>query len=409
MRINLVRRLMSLGVAAVAAATGLAAQPVPAAAPAAGQLFAVSGVSRVVTLDTASGAQTTVADLSSLTPSRGIDGLVADQGSTMLYGAVSYCICGKGGGAPVSQVLTVDSQSHIVQLSPFMTAPVGGAIAFDQSTRALWAITACGSCAGAPILKVDPLTGAETAVATIPGQDAGFSFYASVALAPAAHALYVTYSLQGAPNQLFTLNTATGMLTAGPAFNHLLSGVVYDVSAGALFGITTSVPQQLVRIDPSTDVETPIHTFDTGHLLRRPTIDSASHTVFAIADDVPSSGAVHIWSINDQTGVATISAAITTPLGSLAFQPAQITPESIKAVVQSALGSGAITNAGVAAALLTKLDEAAAARSRGQCNTSGNVYQAFINEVNAQSGKAIASATASQLVSEAQFLIANCP
>jgi hypothetical protein len=44
-----------------------------------------------------------------------------------------------------------------------------------------------------------------------------------------------------------------------------------------------------------------------------------------------------------------------------------------------------------------------------QCGTAASLYKAFISAVKAQSGKHIAAATASQLVSEAQFLIANCP
>ena len=53
--------------------------------------------------------------------------------------------------------------------------------------------------------------------------------------------------------------------------------------------------------------------------------------------------------------------------------------------------------------------DAQAARERGQCKTAANIYEQFINDVNAQTGKSISVATASRLVSEAQFLIANCP
>jgi hypothetical protein len=89
--------------------------------------------------------------------------------------------------------------------------------------------------------------------------------------------------------------------------------------------------------------------------------------------------------------------------------PVVITPESIKADVRSALASGAITNAGVASSLLAKLNAAETARSRGQCMTAGNDYRAFIAEVNALRGKMVAAATANQLMSEARFLVTNCP
>jgi hypothetical protein len=86
-----------------------------------------------------------------------------------------------------------------------------------------------------------------------------------------------------------------------------------------------------------------------------------------------------------------------------------ITPDSIKADVSAALASGAIARAGVANSLLAKLDAASAARARGQCSTAAQVYRAFINELHAQSGKFVATGTASQLIDEAQFLIDNCP
>jgi hypothetical protein len=86
-----------------------------------------------------------------------------------------------------------------------------------------------------------------------------------------------------------------------------------------------------------------------------------------------------------------------------------ITPESIKADVRSARASGAIDNPRLANALLAILDAAAYARSTGKCSTAAHIYTAFVYVVSAQSSKHIAAATATQLVSEAQFLIANCP
>ena len=82
--------------------------------------------------------------------------------------------------------------------------------------------------------------------------------------------------------------------------------------------------------------------------------------------------------------------------------------EGTRVVAYYALASGAIDNAGVATALLSQLNAAAAARAAGHCSTAANIYTAFINAVGA-SGRHIASATATQLVTEAQFLIANCP
>jgi hypothetical protein len=96
-------------------------------------------------------------------------------------------------------------------------------------------------------------------------------------------------------------------------------------------------------------------------------------------------------------------------LTSLGFLGTTITPDSIRADVRSALAGGAIDSAGVANALLAQLNAAAAARGAGQCTTAASIYQAFVNAVNAQSGRHVAAATAAQLVSEGQFLAANCP
>jgi hypothetical protein len=103
--------------------------------------------------------------------------------------------------------------------------------------------------------------------------------------------------------------------------------------------------------------------------------------------------------------------------------PPAITPQSIQDDVRTAMAAGAIDNAGIANSLLTKLSAAADARAGTSasgarlngCSTAANLYQAFINELTAQSGGRasgarphIAAGTAAQLISEAQFLIANC-
>ena len=119
-----------------------------------------------------------------------------------------------------------------------------------------------------------------------------------------------------------------------------------------------------------------------------------------------------IVTINDRTGSFDLSTAnITTPqLESMYFQPlVSVTPDSLAADVRSALDSGQITKAGVASTLLSDLNAASAARSRGQCKTAANIYQQFINDVAAQAGKSIAPDTARQLTREAENLEGSCP
>jgi hypothetical protein len=86
-----------------------------------------------------------------------------------------------------------------------------------------------------------------------------------------------------------------------------------------------------------------------------------------------------------------------------------VTPESIKGDVTQFLASGAINKAGIATSLLAKLDAAAAARGRGECGTSANQYQAFINEITAQIGKGIDPAAAAIMIDDARYLMAHCP
>ncbi len=86
-----------------------------------------------------------------------------------------------------------------------------------------------------------------------------------------------------------------------------------------------------------------------------------------------------------------------------------VTPDSIKDDVSQFFAAGKIKNQGLANSLTVKLNAAAAARTRGNCQTAANNYQAFINEVQAQTGKGIDSSAAQVMIADAQYLIAHCP
>ena len=64
---------------------------------------------------------------------------------------------------------------------------------------------------------------------------------------------------------------------------------------------------------------------------------------------------------------------------------------------------------GSRSSLLAKLAAAQSSRAAGDCATAANQYGAFVNEVQAQAGKAIDNAVASILIADAQYLIAHCP
>ena len=83
------------------------------------------------------------------------------------------------------------------------------------------------------------------------------------------------------------------------------------------------------------------------------------------------------------------------------------TIESLHHCVNHALEMGHITNAGVANALLAKLDAAQAALDRGQPAVAVNNLNAFINQVQAQSGKHIDPVHADHMIMHAQMVIAT--
>jgi len=86
-----------------------------------------------------------------------------------------------------------------------------------------------------------------------------------------------------------------------------------------------------------------------------------------------------------------------------------VTAQSIIDDVNQFQDSGDITKHGIANSLIAKLNAAAAARSRGNCATAANIYGAFINEINAQTGKSISATAAAIMIADANYLIANCP
>ena len=86
-----------------------------------------------------------------------------------------------------------------------------------------------------------------------------------------------------------------------------------------------------------------------------------------------------------------------------------VTAASIQADVTQFLQSGDIKSAGEANSLLSKLVAAAAKRAAGKCSTAANIYQLFIQELQAQSGKGVSVTAAAIMIADAQYLITHCP
>ncbi|TME01909.1 MAG: hypothetical protein E6I61_02255 [Chloroflexi bacterium] len=388
-------------------------QSIPAAADlSGGTLFAMSGFGQSVlsTVDPATGAVTTIEDLAG--PEQGqLVSITGDPIAHRIYANRQATIFIPPSTILVhQQVLSINSVNGAYTASGPVNVP-SGQIAFDPGTGSLYLLGNQG------LFKVDPVSGTATAVARL----AGGGDILSMAVVPGANRIYLAdnqFTFDGVSSQfsyqILSVDTLSGATTSSPGLPGRLGFVVYDSSAGLLM---TADAENLFSIDPATGVETaitpiPFNTNPNSLPAFAGAVDPATNTVYLHLQTFDFFNPLdQIISINDQTGDFSLGPNVSAPqLESLYFEPdVTVTPDGIKADVQSALASGAITKAGIAKTLIAELNDAEAARTRGQCKTAGNIYQQFINDLNAQRGKSIAVATASRLVSEAQFLIGNCP
>jgi hypothetical protein len=397
-------------IAAFVLAVGAAAgQPLSSGAAATGTLFAITGPNQSVLsrLDPLSGTITPIEDLAG--PNQGqLVTITGDPLTHRIFAVRTTVTFDPNGISITNELLTINSQTGAFTVSPPINQPVGQ-IAFDPSARTLYLLGING------IFVLDPTTGATTLVATLPNVSGGIL---SMAVVPGGHTIYVNNLIlipDAATDQILTIDTQTGSVSTSPNLAQPVRIIIEDATGGSVFGASECCPRQLVRIDPASGNEVSVTTFDNNRgasLQFAMALDPATHTVFMDEETFVSffTSQDQIVSINDQTGATTVSPAINDIVWSQYFEPVVvITADSIKADVSAALAAGAIARAGVATSLLAKLDAASAARALGQCSTAAQAYRAFINELHAQSGKSVATGTASQLMDEAQFLIDNCP
>lgn len=413
------RRALGVIGAVVMALVPFAALPSTAGADAStGTLFAITGPnqSTLSRLDPGTGAVAPIEDLAG--PNQGQLGTMTGDAATHRIFAVRTSVV----FTPPSQIdisnelLTINTVTGTVFVSPPVNVPVGD-IGFDSATNTIYVLGTTG------LFKVDPVSGATSVVAT--GAKLGISCCGveSMAVVPAGHTIYVNDEAfdpnSGAnTDQIVTVDTSTGAVASSPVVPGAVRIIAFDSGNGELFGLTDCCAHELVRLDPGTAAETNVALFGTDpnqSMTFAMAIDPNSHTVFADLQSFDAFGANmqdEIVSVNDESGAVGFSPPIANDaVWSQYFEvPAPvITAATVSTEIQADQASGAIANAGVATSLLSQLATATAARGRGQCTTAANVYQAFVNYVNAQSGKAITRAAASQLVSEAMVLARSCP
>ena len=415
------RRFAVLVAIAIAiAALPMLAQPVPAAATSGGTLFAITGMNQSVLsrIDPVTGVVTTMEDLAG-TDQGQVVSLTGDPTTHRLFAIRSsmtfippFTINVK------NELLTINSQTGAFFPSPSTSVPTWQ-IEFDPSSGKLYGLAhgaTGGGTFGIFLDQLDLATGAGTHIALLP--DVG-SDVLGIVVAPGLHTVYVNDDSLGfgtpPGSRVLSVDVQTKAVTSSPILSRAVRNISYDSSSHLLFGTTECCPRDLVQIDPASGSETIVGNINDGSgIFTFPmATDPTTHSVF-MDIQLPLdfiNWEDHVVSINDVSGVATFSPPTGAMAWSLYFEPpvSAITPDNIRADVRSALSTGAIDSAGVANALLAQLNAAAAARATGDCSTAANIYNAFINALNAQGGRHIAAATATQLVSEAQFLIANCP
>jgi hypothetical protein len=406
------RRLVFGLLAASMAVTPLLSAPMTAAASGGGTLFAISGNQDVLNrVDLTTGALTPIANLAG--PNSGQTGtLTVDPIAHLIYAVRTTVIFTPPSSISiVNEVLTINSNTGVFTVSKPVHEPVNQ-IVFDSSNHSLLIDGVNG------IFHVDPVTGGVTALTHFDRVlNQGLSF---MAIDPMTHTLYVNDEVSQPDgnfgSNILTIDSQTGALRSNLPLGSEIGSLGFDTSNGNLFSTVGCCTPQLVQIDPSQGTLTPLGVISTDPNVQvgaTMAIDSSSSTIFMVANTFVccSTSQSQIASIGEQPdSTPTISATSTDSIASLLFEPnVTVTAAGIIADVQKALASGGITKSGTAKTLSAELTDAQSARNRGQCGAAANIYGSFINDVTAQIGKAIAPATASLLVSEAQFLIANCP
>ena len=110
----------------------------------------------------------------------------------------------------------------------------------------------------------------------------------------------------------------------------------------------------------------------------------------------------HTFTVDANDNVANVS-----PTESVTFSIV-VTPESLIEAITIFEGLGDIKST-LVNSLLAKLEAAAKKFNAGDCSTAQNIYLAFINEVQAQTGKGITAVAAAILIADAEVLNSKLP
>ena len=389
----------------------VAQAPTASADSSTGTLFGITGFGQSVLsrIDPTTGVVTDIEDLAG--PEQGqLVNVTGDPLAHRIYALRQSVIFTPPSTISIhNQLLTINSDNGSVTAGA-VGAVGNGQLVFDDSSGLLYQLNF-----GGRISTIDPLSGKSTLKATVPVSP---SDTLSMAVGPGASTIYIgqgtfDYETGGESYDVITLNTATGEASTSPINPGRLGFLMYDNSSGLLL---TSDTQNLYSVDPLSGAETVITNYSNGPqglFFFDGAVDPSTNTVYLHLNAFDFVNPIdQIVTISEQTGAFTLSASniTTSQLESMYFMRlVTVTPDSLSGDVRSSLTSGQITKASVANTLLSDLNAAQAARNRGQCKTAANIYQQFMNDVAAQTGKSIALATASRLTREAENLQGSCP
>jgi hypothetical protein len=313
-------------------------QPVSAGAASTGTLFGITGMNRTTLskIDLGTGAVTPIAQLG-LPPNFNaqVTNLTGDPATHRLFALrISVIVQPPPGNfTMILELLTINGQTGSFTVSPPLSTPIGD-LQFDSLSNTLFALVSAGFLGAHGVVRLDPTTGAVSAVASIgpPGP-----FIDSMVIAPQTHTAYVNredVALPGGtnPSQIVTVNTATGTVSTSPVMSRPIRSISYDASSNRLFGVTDCCVQDLVQIDPSSGLQTFVanvsNSPNQGFMFYQ-AVDPLSHTVFLPFEffaTFPSES--HIFSINTQTGASVLSPAIATGVASLYFETTTAPPDT---------------------------------------------------------------------------------
>jgi len=89
------------------------------------------------------------------------------------------------------------------------------------------------------------------------------------------------------------------------------------------------------------------------------------------------------------------------------LKPVPLTIDTLIMLVEDFYDQGEIDKAGIKESLLNKLYAAEKKMDQGKTKTAKNILKAFINHLNAQSGKHVSEYAANILIADAEHVINN--